>query len=74
MCGKYENINYIIVTKDPVYNSILSLYLGRGTVNLVKMVSLIRMVSYAGHSGKVHLDLNASSSTHNCGCVVGRWR
>ena len=29
MCGKYENINYTRVTQDPVYNSILSLHLGR---------------------------------------------
>ena len=44
MCGKYENINYMIVTQDSVYNSILSLHLGRGMVNLVRMVSLVKMV------------------------------
>ena len=27
-CGKYENINYMIVTQDPVNNSILGLHLG----------------------------------------------
>ena len=51
------------------------------------MVSSVRMVSYVGHScanvtnGRlfefqvrdhvVHLGLNVSSATHNCGCVVG---
>ena len=45
ICGKYENINYMIVTQDLV---VLSLHLGfwlwlksRGTVN----ISLVRMVS-----------------------------
>ena len=44
-CGKYENINYMIVTQDSVNNSILSLHLGRGMVSSVRMVSLFRMVS-----------------------------
>ena len=42
MCGKYENINYMIVTQDLVNNSTLSLHLkiwlwlkGRGMVSLV---------------------------------------
>ena len=86
MCGKYENINYMIVTFDLVNNSILGLHLGRGMVSSVRMVSLVRMVKL-GHSctnvtrGKlygslfsdhvnVHLGLNLSSSTHNCGGVV----
>ena len=42
---EYENINYMIVTQDLVNNSILSLHLGRGMVNSVRMVSLVRMVS-----------------------------
>ena len=32
MCGKYKNINYMIVTQDLVNNSILGLHLGRGMV------------------------------------------
>ena len=44
-CGKYENINYMIVTQDPGNNSILGLHLGRGMVSSVRMVSLVRMVS-----------------------------
>ena len=44
-CGKYENINYMIVAQDPVNNSILGLHLGRGMVSSVRMVSLVRMVS-----------------------------
>ena len=39
------NINYMIMTQDPVNNSILSLHLGRGMVSSVRMVSLVRMVS-----------------------------
>ena len=46
MCGKYENINYMIMTKDLVNNSILSLHLGiwlwlkgRGIVSSVRIVS-----------------------------------
>ena len=46
-CGKYENINYMIVTQDPVNNSILGLHLGRG------MVSSVRMVSKFGQNGKL---------------------
>ena len=38
MCGKYENINYMIVTQDLVCNSILSLHLGRGVVGSVRMM------------------------------------
>ena len=43
MCGEYKNI--YIVTQDLVYNSILSLHLGRGVVSSVRMVSLVRIVS-----------------------------
>ena len=42
-----RNINYMIVTQDPVCNSILSLHLGRGMVSSVRMVSLVRMISLA---------------------------
>ena len=45
--GKYENINYMIVTQDLVCNSILSLHLGRGVVSSVRMVRLVRMVNLA---------------------------
>ena len=31
--GKYENINYMIVTQDLANNSILGLHLGRGMVS-----------------------------------------
>ena len=45
MFGKYENINYMIVTQDLVCNSILSLVVSSvRTVSLVRMVSLARMV------------------------------
>ena len=37
----------MMVTQDPVYNSILNLYLIRGLVNLVRMVSLVRMVIWS---------------------------
>ena len=40
VCGKYENINYImIVTQDLVYSSIPRLHLGREIVSLVIMES-----------------------------------
>ena len=82
MFGKYENINYMIVTQDLVCNSVLSLHLGRGVVSSIGMVSLVRMVSLArmaslarmvymsGQKGKVHLGPNVSSSAHHRGCVV----
>ena len=47
MFGKYENINYMIVTQTLVCNSILSLHLKRGVVRPVRMVSLVRKVSLA---------------------------
>ena len=43
--GNTKNVNYMIVTQDPVNNSILGLHLGRGMVSSVRMVSLVRMVS-----------------------------
>ena len=82
MFGKYENINYMIVTQDLVCNSILSLHLGRGVVSSVRMVSLVRMVikfsqngklgqnGMSGQKGKVHLGPNVSSSAHDHGCMV----
>ena len=82
MFGKYENINYMIVTQDLVCNSILGLHLGRGVVSPVRMVSLVRIVckfsqndkfgqnGMAGQKGKVHLGPNVSSSAHYRGCVV----
>ena len=45
MCGKYENINYIMVTQDPAYNPILSRHLGRGMLSSVRMVSSVVMAS-----------------------------
>ena len=70
MFGKYENINYMIVTQDPVCNSMLGLHPGRGMVRSVRMVSLARMVYMSGQKGKVHLGPNVSSSTHYHGYVV----
>ena len=45
MCGKYENMNYMIVTQDPVYNSILSLHVWKGMVSSVRIISLVKIVS-----------------------------
>ena len=69
MCGKYENINYMTVIQDLVYNSILNLRLERGMVGLVKMIRLVRN-GKLGQNGRVHLGLNVSSSTHNCGSMI----
>ena len=44
-CGKYENINYMVVTQDPVNKSILGLHLGRRIVSSVRMVRVFRIVS-----------------------------
>ena len=71
----------MIVTQDPVCNSILSLHLGRGMVSSVRMIHLVRMASLArmvkfgqngmsGQKGKVHLGPNVSSSAYYRGCVV----
>ena len=75
MCGKYENINYMIVTQDLICNSILSLHRGRGVVSSVRMVSLVRIGKFSqngisGQKDKVHLGSNVSSSAHDHGCVV----
>ena len=69
MCGKYVNINYMIVTQDLVCNSILNLHPGRGVgvVSSVRMVSLARMVCLVR---KVKLGPNVSSSAHDRRCVV----
>ena len=42
-------INYIIVTQDPGNNSILGLHLGREMVISVRIVNLVRMVSWVTH-------------------------
>ena len=39
------SIIIMIVTQNPVNNSILGLYLGREMVSSIKMLSLFRMVS-----------------------------
>ena len=46
MCGKYKNINCMIMTRELVSNSILSPHLGRGMVNSVIMVKF-------GQNGKL---------------------
>ena len=38
-CGKFEKINYMIVSQDPVDNSIVGIHLARGMVSSVRMVS-----------------------------------
>ena len=43
----------MIVTQDPVNNSILGLHLRRGMVSSVRMVSLFRMVCKFGQNGKL---------------------
>ena len=52
----HRGLIIMIVTQDLVCNSIRSLHLGIGTVS--------------SQSGKVHLSLNVSSSSHDCGCTV----
>ena len=81
MFGKYENINYMIVTQDLVCNSVLSPHLRRGVVSSIRMVSLVQNGKFSqngkfgqngmsGQKGKVHLGPNVSSSAHYRGCVV----
>ena len=76
----------MIVTRDLVNNSILGLHLGRGMVSSVKngkfgqngklghsctKVTMGKLYdSRVRDHVIVHLGLNVSSSTHNCGCVV----
>ena len=55
MYRKYENINYVIVTQGLVYNSILSLNLGRGMVSSVRMVSLVEIVTLVRRASFVRM-------------------
>ena len=47
-----RNINYMIVTQDPVNNSILGLHLGRGMVSSVRMVKFVQNGKF-GQNGKL---------------------
>ena len=47
-----RNINYMIVTQDPVNNSILGLHLGRGMVRSVRMVKFVQNGKF-GQNGKL---------------------
>ena len=76
MCGKYENINYMIVTQDPVNNSILSLHLelnDKFSLNGKLGDSCARVMKSRLYDFRVrdhvvvHLGLNVNSSAHNCG-------
>ena len=68
MCGKYGNINYMIVTQDLVYNSTLSLHLGKS--GKFSQNGKLSQNSKSGQNVKIYLSLNVSSSTHDCGGVV----
>ena len=82
MFGKYENINYMIVTQDLVCNSILSLHPGRGVVakfsqngkfgqnGKFSQNGKFGQNGMSGQKGKVHLGPNVSSSAYYRGCVV----
>ena len=41
--GKYENINYMIVTQDLVNNSIVGLHIGRGIVRILYLYMFCRV-------------------------------
>ena len=81
MFGKYENINYMIVTQDLVCNSILSLHLGRGSGKFSQNGKFGKNGKFSqngkfcqnfmsGQKGKVNLGPNVSNSAHYRGCVV----
>ena len=65
----------MIVTQDPVNNSILGLHLGRGQNGKLghSCTNVTKGKLYGSRDSDhaiVHLGLNVSSSAHNCGCVV----
>ena len=75
MCGKYENINYMIVTQDLVCNSIFSLHLGKRSGKFSHngpfgQNGKFSQNDMSGQKDKVHLGRNVSSSAHDCGCMV----
>ena len=82
MFGKYENINYMIVTQDLVCNSILSLHApgersGKFSQNgkfgqngKFSQNGKFGQNGMSGQKGKVHLGANVSSSAHYRGCMV----
>ena len=75
MFGEYENINYMIVTQDPVCNSMLGLYLGKRNRKFSQNGKFGQNGKFIqngkfGQKGKVHLGPNVSSSAHYRGCVV----
>ena len=68
MFGKYENINYMIVTQDPVCNPYLA---SPGERNgKFSQNGKFGQNGMSGQKGKVHLSPNVSSSAHYRGCVV----
>ena len=76
MFGKYEKINYMIVTQDLVCNPILSLHPAGernskfGQNGKFSQNGKFGQNGMSGQKGKVHLGPNVSSSTHYRGCVV----
>ena len=83
MCGKYENINYMIVTQDLVNNSILGLHLAERNAKFSQngkfgqngklghsCANVTKDKLYGSRDSDhaiVRLGLNVSSSAHNCG-------
>ena len=65
MFGKYENINYMIVTQDLVCNSIHGERCGKFSQN-----GKFGQNGMSRQKGKVHLGPNVSSSAHDRGCVA----
>ena len=63
----------MIVTQDPVNNSILGLHLGQNGKLGHSCTNMTKSKLYGSQDSDhaiVHLGLNVSSSAHNCGCVV----
>ena len=75
MCGKYENIHYMIVTQDLVCNSILKSSPGERSGKFSQNGKFGQNGKFSqnvmsGQKGKVHLGPHVSSSVHDCGCMV----
>ena len=81
MFGKYENINYMIVTQDLVCNSIYTKSSPRersgkfsqngkfGQNGKFSQNGTFSRNGMSGQKGKVHLGPNESNSAHHLGCV-----
>ena len=82
MFGKYENINYMIVTQDLACNFIytqsspgersgkFSLNGKFGQNGKFSQNGKLGQNDMSGQKGKVHLGPNVSSSAHYRGCVI----